>query len=54
MNYEKLLDMARERATRESRDMWPPSVARIQAQRELTVRYYLEYISPIVVPEAYQ
>jgi hypothetical protein len=52
LNYEALLELAREEALRKSRLMWPNADDQERERRRLVVRYYLERISPIVVDEA--
>lgn len=54
MNYEKLLELARERAKAEAEQFWPETQAymRTEMARKLTLRYYLEFICPITVLEA--
>jgi hypothetical protein len=52
MNYEALLKMAREHAERDAQNLHPPGPRRSEFQRWLTVKIYLDYISPIVVDEA--
>lgn len=55
MNYERLLEIARDKARHEAEAMWPASqpVERETHRRRLVVRYYLDFISPVTVDELF-